>query len=87
MNDRMTPPSFVDRYRHAGVWLDKTVADFAIEAAEQDAGRITHVFEGQPCRIGDCCWRPRRLPPRCSRAGSPAATSSPSSCRTGARRW
>jgi non-ribosomal peptide synthetase component E (peptide arylation enzyme) len=52
MNGRMTPPAFVERYRRAGVWLDKTVADFAIEAAEQDAGRITHVFDGQPSRIG-----------------------------------
>jgi non-ribosomal peptide synthetase component E (peptide arylation enzyme) len=53
MNDRTTPPSFVEHYRRAGVWLDKTVADFAIEAAAEDPGRITHVFEGQACRIGE----------------------------------
>jgi non-ribosomal peptide synthetase component E (peptide arylation enzyme) len=55
MIDRSTPTSaaFVARYRHAGVWLDKTVAEFAVEATERDPTRITHVFEGQACRIGD----------------------------------
>ena len=53
MTDPIAPPSFIARYRRTGVWLDKTVADFAAEAAERDPGRITHVFEGQPHRIGD----------------------------------
>lgn len=55
MIDRSTPQSaaFVARYRHAGVWLDQTVAEFAAAAAEREPGRITHVFEGQACRIGD----------------------------------
>ncbi|HWI11683.1 MAG TPA: AMP-binding protein [Burkholderiaceae bacterium] len=55
MNRRSTPQSaaFVERYRHAGVWLDKTVAEFAAEAAEREPDRITHVFEGQACRIAD----------------------------------
>jgi len=50
------PPSpqaqaFVERYRHSGVWLDKTVVDFATALAEREPDRITHVFEGQPCRV------------------------------------
>jgi non-ribosomal peptide synthetase component E (peptide arylation enzyme) len=53
MTDPIAPPSFIARYRRTGVWLDKTVADFAAEAAEREPGRITHVFEGQPHRIGD----------------------------------
>lgn len=55
MIDATTPQStaFVARHRQAGVWLDKTVADFAAEAAEREPGRITHVFEGQSCRIGE----------------------------------
>jgi non-ribosomal peptide synthetase component E (peptide arylation enzyme) len=53
MTDPIAPPSFIARYRRTGVWLDKTVADFAAEAAEREPGRITHVFEGQACRIGD----------------------------------
>jgi acyl-CoA synthetase (AMP-forming)/AMP-acid ligase II len=55
MTDRTTPQSaaFVARYRDAGVWLDQTVAEFAAAVAEREPGRITHVFEGQPCRIGD----------------------------------
>jgi non-ribosomal peptide synthetase component E (peptide arylation enzyme) len=43
----------VARYRDAGVWLDKTVAELAAESAERDPARVTHVFEGTPCRIGD----------------------------------
>ncbi|HSW05239.1 AMP-binding protein [Aquabacterium sp.] len=55
MNSFSTPQSaaFIARYWHTGVWLDKTVADFAAEAAALEPGRITHVFEGQACRIGD----------------------------------
>jgi non-ribosomal peptide synthetase component E (peptide arylation enzyme) len=45
--------AFVERYRHAGVWLDKTVAEFAADEAEREPDRITHVFEGQACRIGE----------------------------------
>jgi non-ribosomal peptide synthetase component E (peptide arylation enzyme) len=55
MSDVSTPQSaaFVERYRHAGVWLDKTVAEFAAEVAEREPERVTHVFEGQACRIGE----------------------------------
>ena len=53
MTDTPQSAAFVARYRHAGVWLDKTVAEFAAEAAERDPDRITHVFEGKACRIGE----------------------------------
>ena len=55
MSAAATPQSsaFVARYRQAGVWLDKTVADFAAEAAEREPDRVTHVFEGRSCRIGE----------------------------------
>jgi non-ribosomal peptide synthetase component E (peptide arylation enzyme) len=55
MIERSTPQSaaFVARYRHAGVWLDKTVAEFAADAAEREPDRVTHVFDGEACRIGD----------------------------------
>ena len=55
MIDESTPlfATFVERYRHAGVWLDKTVAELAAEVAEREPDRVTHVFEGAACRIGD----------------------------------
>ncbi|HUG22173.1 AMP-binding protein [Piscinibacter sp.] len=55
MTNASTSPfaGFVARYRDAGVWLDKTVAEFAAEAAEREPDRVTHVFEGRACRIGD----------------------------------
>lgn len=55
MIDESTPlfATFVERYRHAGVWLDKTVAELAAEVAEREPDRVTHVFEGTACRIGD----------------------------------
>jgi non-ribosomal peptide synthetase component E (peptide arylation enzyme) len=61
MSDRIVPPSFIARYRRTGVWLDKTVADFATEAAERDPGRITHVFEGRACRIGELLQQAQAL--------------------------
>lgn len=55
MTLRSTPQAaaLAARWRDTGVWLDQTVAELAAQAAARDPARITHVFEGQPCRIGD----------------------------------
>jgi acyl-CoA synthetase (AMP-forming)/AMP-acid ligase II len=45
--------AFVARYRHSGVWLDKTVAEFAEALAQRDPDRVTHVFEGRACRVSE----------------------------------
>ncbi len=45
--------AFIARYRDSGVWLDKTVAEFAEALAEREPDRVTHVFEGRPCRVGE----------------------------------
>ena len=42
--------AFIARYRHSGVWLDKTVAEFAEAVAEREPDRVTHVFEGRASR-------------------------------------
>ncbi|MGM9486903.1 AMP-binding protein [Ideonella sp. YS5] len=41
----------VARYRDSGAWLDRTVAELAEAMAEQEPGRITHVFEGEASRV------------------------------------
>ncbi|MBT9597871.1 MAG: AMP-binding protein [Vitreoscilla sp.] len=43
----------VARYRDTGAWLDCTVAELAETIAEHEPGRVTHVFEGEACRVGD----------------------------------
>ena len=45
--------AFVARYRHSGVWLDQTVAEFAASTAEQAPERVTHIFEGRESRAGE----------------------------------
>jgi non-ribosomal peptide synthetase component E (peptide arylation enzyme) len=61
MTDTPQAAAFLARYRDAGVWLDRTVADFAAELAEREPDRITHVFDDQPCRIGDLWHEARAL--------------------------
>lgn len=41
----------IARYTASGDWLGKTIAEFARELAERDPGRVTHVFDGQDCRV------------------------------------
>jgi len=45
--------AFIARYRDSGVWLDKTVAEFAELLAEREPDKVTHVFEGRACRAGE----------------------------------
>jgi len=45
-----------ERARHglaSGEWLDKTIAEMAAAMVADDPQRVTHIFEGQPCAIGD----------------------------------
>lgn len=41
------------RYAASGDWLGKTVAEFARELAGRDPGRVTHVFDGEACRVAE----------------------------------
>lgn len=43
----------IERYTASGDWLGRTVAELAHELAERDPARVTHVFEGRPCRVAD----------------------------------
>ena len=43
----------IERYTASGDWLGRTVAELARELAERDPARVTHVFEGRPCRVAD----------------------------------
>jgi acyl-CoA synthetase (AMP-forming)/AMP-acid ligase II len=43
----------IARYTASGDWLNKTVAEFARELAARDPGRVTHVFDGQACRVAE----------------------------------
>jgi len=40
-------------YAASGDWLGKTVAEFARELAGRDPGRVTHVFDGEACRVAE----------------------------------
>lgn len=39
------------RYAHSSEWQGRTIAEAAIALVSQDPARITHVFEGQNCRV------------------------------------
>jgi acyl-CoA synthetase (AMP-forming)/AMP-acid ligase II len=43
----------IERYTNSGNWLGKTVAEFTRELAERDPCRVTHVFDGESCRVAD----------------------------------
>lgn len=41
------------RYAHSSEWMGRTIAQSAQAIAAREPGRITHVFDGQACRIDD----------------------------------
>jgi acyl-CoA synthetase (AMP-forming)/AMP-acid ligase II len=51
----------VARYRGCSAWVDLTVADLAETLAGQEPERVTHVFEGEACRVGVLLTEARSL--------------------------
>jgi len=45
--------AMIARYAASGDWLGKTVAEFARELAGRDPARVTHVFDGEVCRVAE----------------------------------
>ncbi len=46
-------PQRLEQGRASSEWLNQTIADMAADMAARDPQRITHVFEGQACRVGE----------------------------------
>ena len=55
--------------RASSEWLNQTIADMAADMATHDPQRITHVFEGQPCRVGELLQEARLLAGALQRRG------------------
>lgn len=57
------------RGQSSGEWLDKTIAEMAAEIVAKDPQRITHVFEGEPCKVGELLKEARLLAGALQRRG------------------
>jgi len=57
------------RYAHSSEWMGRTVAQSAQAIATREPGRITHVFDGQACRVDELLRDARLLAGALQRRG------------------
>ncbi|MCY1484468.1 Medium-chain fatty-acid--CoA ligase [compost metagenome] len=54
-------PALQQRYAGCSEWMGRSIAESATEIARVDPGRITHVFDGEPCRVEELLRDARHL--------------------------
>ncbi len=59
----------LQRYAHSSEWMGRTVAQSAQAIATREPGRITHVFDGQACRVDELLRDARLLAGALQRRG------------------
>jgi len=57
------------RYAHSSEWMGRTIAQSAQAIAAREAGRISHVFDGQACRVDELLGDARLLAGALQRRG------------------
>jgi acyl-CoA synthetase (AMP-forming)/AMP-acid ligase II len=59
----------VQRYAHSSEWMGRSIAESAQAIVDREPGRITHVFDGQACRVDELLRDARLLAGALQRRG------------------